>query len=466
MRGRLTAIVTAAVLFLSCAMPAVSGEADAHAVGKSKSYKVTFNVNGGKVLTKAKSTKTVTMGKKYGSLPTPARTGYSFKGWYTAKSGGSKITATSKVSTKKKITKLYAHWAAKKYIVTFNVNGGKVLTKAKSTKTVTMGKKYGSLPTPARTGYSFKGWYTAKSGGSKITATSKVSVAKAITLYAQWTKNSEVTVTFDSNGGPALPDAKRTASVHSERYQGKTLYYYGDLPDSDDFGGFTYRWPYQFMGWYTAKSGGKKVASNSAAASDKSHTLYAQWKDTILTPIITGPLKELTDSMPQPDYEIVLQTSIYIFSNYRYGEGEVNDGIFNKEDVKSGSLVCSEAADLTYNLLKAYGFEYEVEQVQAAIVTPPPGHAWNIVKVQDKWYHLDNTPPLDPTGPEFRPFLYHLFLFSDALAEKTPSHYRTYSKFPCPTTFTEDHPEIVKAWRDRYGISDNNVPSNKAAPPS
>jgi uncharacterized repeat protein (TIGR02543 family) len=468
-RWRLIAVVTVVILALSCIIPAASGQADSYAADNSKSYKVTFHVNGGKSLAKAKSTKTVTIGKKYGSLPAPTRTGYSFKGWYTAKSGGSKVTATSNVPMKK-VKYLYAQWKKTKIEVTFHVNGGKSLAKAKSTKTVTIGEKYGSLPAPTRTGYSFKGWYTKKSGGSKITATSKVSTEKAITLYAQWTKNTkERTVTLDTNGGPPLPEAKCTAPLLSERYQGKTLYYYGNLPDSDDFEPtyLTYQWPYQFDGWYTES--GKKVASNSAAASSKDHALYARWKETILTPIITGPLKELSDSMPQPDYEIVLQISAYIYSNYTYSANH-NDGIFNKDDVKYGTLACDEAADLTYNLLKAYGFDYDTEQVHVG--SPDTNHGWNIVKVQGKWYHLDNTPTEvkrsahDLVEYEVAVALEHLragngdgndlynpFLFSDTKAIRVSSHYRTIPKYPCPTAFAADHPEIVKTWAERYDIA-------------
>jgi uncharacterized repeat protein (TIGR02543 family) len=53
---------------------------------------------------------------------------------------------------------------------------------------VTYAKKYGKLPTPKRSGYKFKGWYTKKSGGKKVTAKSKVAILKTTTLYARWKK--------------------------------------------------------------------------------------------------------------------------------------------------------------------------------------------------------------------------------------------------------------------------------------
>lgn len=48
--------------------------------------------------------------------------------------------------------------------------------------------KAGTLPSPARKGYTFTGWYTAKSGGAKVTSATVIS--KSQTLYARWTKTT------------------------------------------------------------------------------------------------------------------------------------------------------------------------------------------------------------------------------------------------------------------------------------
>lgn len=78
---------------------------------------ISFDANGGSVDT---ASKTVTYYSTYGNLPTPAaRTGYTFDGWYTAASGGTKVTSTTKVSTTGDRT-LYAHWTANKYTITFS----------------------------------------------------------------------------------------------------------------------------------------------------------------------------------------------------------------------------------------------------------------------------------------------------------------------------------------------------------
>jgi len=93
--------------------------------------------------------------------------------------------------------------------VTFNPNGGSVSTKSKMVLT---GRDYGELPKPTRSGYAFQGWYTKKSGGSKIIASSTVNLTANQTLYAQWKKSvssAEVslnTTAYTYNGNERKPN--------------------------------------------------------------------------------------------------------------------------------------------------------------------------------------------------------------------------------------------------------------------
>ena len=76
------------------------------------------------------------------------------------------------------------------YTVSLNANGGSCSTTSKS---VTYSSTYGTLPIPTRGGYTFNGWYTASSGGSKVTSSTIVSATNNHTLYAQWTCNHNST---------------------------------------------------------------------------------------------------------------------------------------------------------------------------------------------------------------------------------------------------------------------------------
>lgn len=158
-----------------------SNQAKATCTVTPASYLVTFDPNGGRV---SPTSTAVTIGSTYGTLPTPNRTGYSFDGWYTKEIGGTKVTETTTVGTNPPAT-LYAHWTAKKYLVIFDANGGRINTASGQVKTktdtVTYGSKYYSLPTPTRTGgYNFDGWYTDQTNGTKVESDTTVTTTKTI----------------------------------------------------------------------------------------------------------------------------------------------------------------------------------------------------------------------------------------------------------------------------------------------
>ncbi|MDR2246969.1 MAG: InlB B-repeat-containing protein [Treponema sp.] len=147
-------------------------------------YTVTFDADGGTPATQAK---TVISSSSIGAanMPEePAKSEYSFDGWYTAKNGGgSRLYATSAIT--EDIT-VYAKWTVVQYTVTFDADGG---TPATQTKVVNSGDSIGSenMPSePAKSGYSFNGWYTAKNGGG-AQFTGETTITGNRTVYAYWT---------------------------------------------------------------------------------------------------------------------------------------------------------------------------------------------------------------------------------------------------------------------------------------
>ncbi|MDR2146197.1 MAG: Ig-like domain-containing protein, partial [Tannerella sp.] len=123
----------------------------------TKQYTVTYNYNGS---------------GQSGSSPTYSAT---FGGWYKEAAFTNQVTATTTVTTSSNHT-IYAKWT-----------DGTALT----------------LPTPnARTGYTFTGWYTSASGGTKAgNAGASYRPTANITLYAQWTTTIVVptNVTLNQN---------------------------------------------------------------------------------------------------------------------------------------------------------------------------------------------------------------------------------------------------------------------------
>ena len=69
------------------------------------------------------------------------------------------------------------------------------------TKYLSNGQTYGTLPTATRIGYTFDGWYTDFSGGTKISSTTTFNNSANQTLYAHWVDAIPPTVSYSVAGG-------------------------------------------------------------------------------------------------------------------------------------------------------------------------------------------------------------------------------------------------------------------------
>lgn len=161
-------------------------------VKPTKSYKITYNANGGSV---SSSSKTVNC---------------TFKNWNTAQNGSGTAYAAGAGYTTNANATLYAQWT---------------------------NPTAGTLATPTRTDYTFDGWYTAATGGTKVTSSSTVS--SNVTLYAHWTKVpeedvynlGEETYSFDNYGDSSSPGG------HCFGMSATSAGYYNDYLDITKVGG-------------------------------------------------------------------------------------------------------------------------------------------------------------------------------------------------------------------------------------
>ena len=137
-------------------------------------YKVTYNVNGGSSSHSAgTATKTTT---------------YTFSKWNTAKDGSGTNYAAGASYTANAAATLYAQWSS-----------------SSSTTSVT-------LPTPTRTGYTFRGWSTSKSATSGTTGS--YTPTGNVTLYATWAKN-QITVNLKKDGSGWTNSGKSVSLIQS-----------------------------------------------------------------------------------------------------------------------------------------------------------------------------------------------------------------------------------------------------------
>lgn len=291
---------------------------------------INYNANGG---TGAPSSTTI-----YGagdiSSTIPTRSGYIFRGWgkssswctsrlaYTSSSGGGSANdgTSATISSSKTADEwrsyfgtsgnsgtLYAQWEPITYYLTWHPNGGLVDGNTYSSGISTT-VKYGSsivnhggvnytrIPDWAKngrtykSGYNFKGWYDAQSGGNQVfdasgnyktngsywNSNGNWNKTNDVTLYAQWEVAPTYTHTlnYNANGGSGAPSSQSVTNTSST---------YGMTVSST----VPTRTGYTFAGWNTNSSGtGTNYAAGSSVSvgANASVTLYAQWTPNTNTP--------------------------------------------------------------------------------------------------------------------------------------------------------------------------------------
>ena len=218
--------------------------------------------------TASASSTSATAGTEITLTATP-NTGYHFKEWQVESLAGlvitnNKFTMPDGNVDVKAIFEKDAPPAPTEFIVTFDGNGG---TPSVGSMTTT-DRKLTSLPSASRSGsYSFYGWYTEKSGGTKIT-TDTVFHTNA-TVYAHWTYTggggggynppvTYYTLRFETGGGSDIPSVQGTYNTYIDL----TKY----VP--------TWR-GHAFIGWYSERSLTNKV---SGVYLTKDMTVYAGWR--------------------------------------------------------------------------------------------------------------------------------------------------------------------------------------------
>ena len=104
----------------------------------------------------------------------------------TTSSADYQVKAVDKAGNKSSNTVKFTVKVNKIFTVTFDATGGTV---SPTSKNVTYSSTYGTLPNPTRMGYTFTGWYTSASGGTKVSSSTKVTTSANHKLYAHWTTN-------------------------------------------------------------------------------------------------------------------------------------------------------------------------------------------------------------------------------------------------------------------------------------
>jgi len=291
----------------------------AHWNEREQLYKITFNAYQGQftptenpfVVEDAKYSDELASILNTAQKPNPTRLAtnekkYTFEGWYTDTNFTTKVTKISDIMDATKGTTyatVYANYteADQEYSITFNANGGAFgESETEFTKSTA---KYNDtlesiLTTDSKTAtkaediyytYSLQGWYTAKTGGTKVTKISEIMDATqgktTATVYASWSSTTKTySVEFDGNGGKI--NGGNTLSVKMNSNNG--MQYCVNQAKNMNRDPWTDE-NYEFSGWSTQQEGGSVLSKDDLGknvaefiiASDVTQTtlkLYAQWK--------------------------------------------------------------------------------------------------------------------------------------------------------------------------------------------
>jgi len=310
------------------------------------------------------------------TLPTPTKTGYTFSGWYTAASGGTKIGGAGGSYIPTGTITLYAHWTANSYTVTYDYNGA-TSGNGTASKSVTYDSTYGTLPSPGRSytytvnydsqgGSSctaqsttrtdtFNGWYNGETSdngsGTQVTESTIVSTASDHTLYAKWTSNNALAIT---------------------------------LPSPTKEG-------YIFNGWYTESTGGTKIGdAGGSYIPTQSITMYAQWS-----------MKKYEITATVGSNGKILPGTVLVGHGYDQTFYIIPNNGYEISDVKVDNVSVDAKTQYTFKNVKA---SHTISATFVAVSTPPEvnkpaiseemipviweGSTWEIVNPTDsRWYN-------------------------------------------------------------------------------
>ena len=216
-------------------------------------YDVTFNLGyeGAPTITPQKVVENTRATKPTAD---PERSGYTFAGWYKEAACTNVFNFNTELITAN--TTIYAKWNAL-YKVTFSLNyeGAPSATEVN----VESGAKVEKPNDPARTGFTFGGWYKEAACTNVFNFNTETITANT-TIYAKWNQIYKVTYKYNYTDSPA--------DIVEDAVGGKA-----QVKVLDDRSEYII-----FAGWSTKADGSDTFEFNTVLT--ENITLYAKWNDT------------------------------------------------------------------------------------------------------------------------------------------------------------------------------------------
>lgn len=157
----------------------------------------------------------------------------------------------------------------------------------------------------------------------------------------------------------------------------------------------------------------------------------------------------------------------YIVENVQYDTSLTRYSAYNA--LSEGKTVCQGYALLTYKMLNQAGVECKIISGYATSGGETESHAWNLVRLNGKWYHLDCTWD-DPVPDVKGRVTYDYYNITDSQISK--DHIWDTSAYPAATTVYDDSSDGIsidfsayKKWSSESSVSKDKIWSIKFTKP-
>lgn len=199
----------------------------------------------------------------------PVKPGYTFAGWYL---NDTNTPYTWWDGTRYGDHTITAKWTVNQYEIVADSNGGSSIPSVLADYNSLVEESYFDVPT--RDGFTFMGWFMDINGEDPVEWPILVPIG-GLTIYAGWQENqTEVTITFDANGGTGTPPTPIVGEP------GQTVI----LPVNTFI-----KTNHTFVGWNTQSdgSGERYLENENYVLPGINAVLYAEWESTLEDIVIT-----------------------------------------------------------------------------------------------------------------------------------------------------------------------------------
>lgn len=211
---------------------------------------------------------------------------YSQNSWNTKSDGSGTSYGSAASYTANAAATMYAQWTTTNTGLTYVLPTGTPVKNNTTTNTLTVsynangGSSTPSSQTSSKTvTYSFKGWYTAASGGTQRTTSSRVTAAE--TVYSQFnsTTGSQAAITLSAG----ITHSNTTPSTYTVTFNANG----GSTTKTSQNANVTRT--YSFNGWHEGSASGTSHAASSSFTPSANVTMYAGWDTSDSTASVTLP---------------------------------------------------------------------------------------------------------------------------------------------------------------------------------